>query len=129
MPDGLDQSAIDNLLAMAGGDADFVDEVVDAFLAEAPREMEALRAAIAAGDPASAVRPAHTIKGMSVNLGATRVVELARGLEDRARGGSLDGADDAVAALAGCLDDLAVELAAARGRRWLPAGPGPGPVG
>lgn len=121
MAEALDQSAIDNLMAMAGGDPEFVDEVVDAFLAEAPREVEALRAAIAADDPASVIRPAHTIKGMSVNLGARRVTELARTIEERARAGSLDGAPEAVAALGMALDELGVELAAARERRWGPA--------
>ncbi len=118
MNEHLDQSALDNLLAMAGDDADFVDEIVDAFLADAPGELEGIRAALAAGDPASVVRPAHTIKGMSLNLGATRVAGLARQLEEAARAGSLEGAPEAAAALAQALDALAAELAAARERRW-----------
>ena len=121
MAEHLDQAAIDNLLAMAGGDADFVDEMVDAFLADTPRELEGLRAAVAAGDVAAAVRPAHTIKGMALTLGATRVTELAASIEKRAREGSLDGAVEAAATLAAAFEELGVELAGARERRWRPS--------
>ena len=63
MPEVLDQAALDSLLEMVGGDADFVDELVDTFLADVPQQLAELRAAVAAGTAADAVRPAHTLKG------------------------------------------------------------------
>ena len=44
--------------------------------------LEALRAAVAAGDTAAVVFNAHTIKGSAANLGAVHVVELCKQIED-----------------------------------------------
>ena len=44
MPEVLDQAALANLLEMVGGDPDFVDELVDTFLADVPQQVAELRA-------------------------------------------------------------------------------------
>ena len=65
-------AALDSLLQMVGGDADFVDELVDTFLADVPQQLAELRAAVAAGTAADAIRPAHTLKGTAASLGHGR---------------------------------------------------------
>ncbi len=121
MADILDQAAIANLLDMASGDAGFVDELVDAFLSDVPRELDTVRSALASGDAAAIVRPAHTIKGMSLNIGAGRVTEAARRLEEDARAGSLGSGPEVLAALEEALNEVGLALAEARQRRWAPA--------
>jgi HPt (histidine-containing phosphotransfer) domain-containing protein len=121
MPDTLDQVALASLLKMVGNDPDFVDELVDVYLADAPRQAVAVRAAFDAGDPAGLVRPAHTLKGTSLNLGGVRVAEIARSIEERGRAGTLDGVDALLADLDAAAAELGDELRAARARRWAGA--------
>ena len=45
MPEVLDQAALANLLDVVGGDPDFVDELVDTFLADVPQQVAELRGA------------------------------------------------------------------------------------
>jgi two-component system sensor histidine kinase/response regulator len=121
VPDTLDRVALANLLEMVGNDPAFVDELVDEYLADAPRQAAAVRAALDAGDPAGLVRPAHTLKGTSLNLGGVRVAEVARSIEERGRAGTLDGVEALLADLDAAGADLAQELGRARARRWAGA--------
>ena len=93
MPETIDQVAVARLLAMVGNDPDFVDELVNDYLAEAPRLAAAVRAALDAGDADGIVLPAHTLKGTSANLGGVRVAGIAQRIEERGRAGDLDGVD------------------------------------
>jgi HPt (histidine-containing phosphotransfer) domain-containing protein len=70
---------------------------------EAQRQVELLGEAIAEGDPEAVERAAHSIKGSSANLGATRLAEITGHLEALGRGRALGGAG-------AILDDVAVEL-------------------
>jgi HPt (histidine-containing phosphotransfer) domain-containing protein len=123
MAEILDQSALSGLLEMVGGDPDFVDELVDTFLEDAPRQIAEIRAAIAAGSAAGVIRPAHTIKGSSASLGAGGMEMISRSIEEQARSGSLEGLPEHLAELERALAEAATELADARARRWLRAGP------
>ena len=78
-----------NLLEMTGGDQAFVDELIDTYLEEGERLVEALarrRPRRAADD---LVRPAHSLKSSSLNVGALELGELCRSLEEEARGGGV----------------------------------------
>ena len=121
MAEVLDQAALDTLLQMVGGDADFVDELVDTFLADVPQQLAELRAAAASGTAADAVRPAHTLKGTAASIGARAVEALSRSIEEGARAGSVDGLEARVEELALALADLEAALADARPRRWAAA--------
>jgi len=121
MADVLDQAALDSLLQMVGGDADFVDELVDTFLADVPQQLAELRAAAASGAAAAAVRPAHTLKGTAASIGARAVEALSRSIEEQARAGVVDGLESQVEELARALVDLEAALADARARRWAAA--------
>ena len=88
----LDEATLAQLFEAVGSDPAFLDELAEAYLADAPEQLLAARAAVAAGSPDDLVRPAHTLKSSSATLGAQTLAGLARELEQRARAGSLDGA-------------------------------------
>ncbi len=69
-----------NALREATGD-EFVRELVQTFLDDAPSLLVALRAAAAQGDAAAFRRAAHTIKSNSSTFGATALAAQARELE------------------------------------------------
>jgi signal transduction histidine kinase/ligand-binding sensor domain-containing protein/HPt (histidine-containing phosphotransfer) domain-containing protein len=68
-----------------------VRELVDDFLAEAPRGVEQMRDALAQGDLKRLAFVAHTLKGSSAQVGALRVASLSAELEKQGRGGALEG--------------------------------------
>ena len=121
MPDVLDQAALASLLDMVGGDPDFVDELIDTFLADVPQQVAELRGAVAAGMAADAVRPAHTLKGTAGTIGARAVEATSRTIEEEARAGSMDRLEAHVGELERALADLEAALADARARRWAAA--------
>ncbi len=61
--------------------ADFVVELVQAFLEEAPVMLGDLRTALAAGDAEKFRRTAHSLKSNSLTFGATALAASARELE------------------------------------------------
>jgi two-component system, sensor histidine kinase and response regulator len=93
---GFDLSAA---LMYVGGDQDLIEELLGIFAQDAPVQLDKIRAAIAAGDPAGLMREAHTLKGPLKVLGATPAAQLALDLETLGRGGRVDGAKQIGAAL------------------------------
>lgn len=114
MSDALDAGALDELLAMAGGDPALLRELLGDFLSDADRYAEELDAAVGAGDDSALVRPAHSLKSNAMNVGATRLAELCRALEADARAGAVPSAAERVAEVQAELDEVraAVEAAA-----------------
>ncbi len=95
----LDETVLAALSDSVGGDEAFVADLVETYLADAETQLVAIEAAVADDDAAALVRPAHTLKSASNTLGALRLGELCRSLEQRGRTGQLDGAPaDAAAA-------------------------------
>jgi PAS domain S-box-containing protein len=86
----LDDGALKNLRDL-GGD-EFLGEVIDAFLADAPELVATLRRSLDEGSSEELRRAAHTLKSNGATLGATEFAELCRELEARAKTGELDGA-------------------------------------
>ena len=107
----MNSSAIDHAtfaeLQEAAG-ADFVIELVDTFIAEAPQMLAELRAARTAGNAEQFRRAAHSLKSNSLTFGAMALGALARELE--VKGLDRDPAADAQALTA---LDTAYEQAAA----------------
>lgn len=108
--DALDQATIVSLVDTVGGDPEFIAELIDTYLADAPVQVEELRNALSAGDVEAMVRPAHTLKSSSESLGALGLAERCRLLERAAREGSVDGGSDAVQALAAELERVVIAL-------------------
>ena len=75
----IDRKTFSELQATAG--ADFVAELVDTFLQEAPAMLADLRDAAAAGDATRFRRAAHSLKSNSNTFGALPLGALARELE------------------------------------------------
>jgi HPt (histidine-containing phosphotransfer) domain-containing protein len=67
------------------------------FLERAGRDIENLRAAIAAGDTEKVNHAAHTLKGSCANLAAEALRAPAERLEKLAAGGTLKGAEKLLA--------------------------------
>jgi PAS domain S-box-containing protein len=85
---GVDDAAFESLREL-GGD-EFVAEVVDAFLADAPTLLATLRSSLADRDADELRRAAHTLKSNGATLGAHRFSELCRELEAAAKSGDLE---------------------------------------
>ncbi len=79
MPDTIDRSIFAELQEAAG--AEFVIELVDAFLQEAPQMLTMLRAALGAQQADTFRRTAHSLKSNCLTFGASGLGALARDLE------------------------------------------------
>jgi HPt (histidine-containing phosphotransfer) domain-containing protein len=75
----IDLATFRDLQETAG--ADFVTELVDTFLEEAPGMLQDLRAALAAGNADKFRRGAHSLKSNSNTFGALTLGSMARELE------------------------------------------------
>lgn len=93
----VDMDVVAELSEATGGDMDFVRELVETYVAESAGHVGELEAAIAAGNAAALVRPAHTLKSSSASVGAMRLSALGRTIEEESRAGSLDGLAERVA--------------------------------
>ncbi len=91
----VDGAALESLREL-GGD-DFLAEVIDTFLADAPALLATLHHALAEGGIAELRRAAHTLKSNGATLGAGEFTERCRALEQEAREGRLEAASDLVA--------------------------------
>ena len=112
IPPTIDTAAFDELKATAG--TDFVRELVDTFLADAPAMLQGLRRAFEDGDADRFRRVAHTLKSNGNTFGATTLATLARNLElgglapvREAAGAPLDALDAEYARVARKLAELA----------------------
>jgi HPt (histidine-containing phosphotransfer) domain-containing protein len=94
-----DPNAMTRLLEITGGDVAFVDELVDTFLDDATAQLDAMRAAGAAHDVDAIVRPAHSLKSNSDNVGATVLADQCRSLEADGRAGHVPELAERIAAI------------------------------
>jgi signal transduction histidine kinase/DNA-binding NarL/FixJ family response regulator len=93
----LDPRVLAELRAIGTGS--FLAESIELFFKSAERSLEGLRAALQAGDLASAARRAHSLRGSSAIIGARSVMALAGRVEETARGRAGDELPELVAAL------------------------------
>jgi HPt (histidine-containing phosphotransfer) domain-containing protein len=108
----IDGAAFEELQQTAG--TEFVIELVDTFLAEAPLMLAELRSALADGNSDRFRRAAHSLKSNSNTFGATALGAMARELEltaaERVATGDtkpIDAVADEYARVAAALKDLA----------------------
>jgi HPt (histidine-containing phosphotransfer) domain-containing protein len=114
----LDPAALAEMLDMVGDDADFVGDIVDTYLADAPGQLTGMRSALEEGDLATLGRLAHTLKGNSRNVGANALAEISRTLEEQARAGDATDAGPRIDAAAAEFERVTAALEAARGTGW-----------
>jgi PAS domain S-box-containing protein len=91
----VDESALDGLRATLGEAG--TDELLDTFLAEAPKLVSTLHMAVERDDADELRRAAHTLKSNAATFGATALSELSRELEALGETKSLEPAGDLVA--------------------------------
>jgi hypothetical protein len=121
----LDAWRLDELRAMDGGDAAFVEEMFATLLSDTGHSVEALRAA----DPAAAGDIGHRLKSSAAMLGARRLAEVFAAIEAATRSDEVD-----AAALGELIERIPREIRRAR-RAFaaylvgLSKGPGPGQTG
>lgn len=89
----------DVMLKNLSGHRSIAVAMLESLLTDIPERVEALAAALAAGDLVVGQREAHTIKGLGGNGGAPLLRELAAQAEDSCREGRLDEARQQFSAL------------------------------
>ena len=68
---------------------EFLVELIDAYLDDAPTRLAELRRAFENGNAETFTREAHTLKSSSANLGAMKVSALAKEMEMAGRAGNM----------------------------------------
>jgi HPt (histidine-containing phosphotransfer) domain-containing protein len=104
----LDMSTFEELKQMSG--ADFIDELVDTYLEDAPRLMTEMHKALGAGDAEAFRRAAHSLKSNSATFGAMHLSALAKELEMLARENKLEAAGSRLPAVQSALENVTTEL-------------------
>ncbi len=90
----IDTTAFARLGAALGSQArQMIPSLVDDFIKDAPGLISEAERAAQAGGAADLRRAAHTLKSNSASFGATALFSLARELEEKAKGGTCEGAD------------------------------------
>ena len=87
----IDKSTFEELKQMSG--ADFINELIDAFLEDAPHMIQNMRTALEAKDVESFRRNAHSLKSNAHTFGATELGSYARELEMMGKASNLDVGD------------------------------------
>ncbi len=87
----IDQAVFDELKEISG--EEFINELIDAFLEDAPVMIRDMREALQTQDVESLRRNAHSLKSNANTFGATELGILAKDLEYMARENNLDVGD------------------------------------
>jgi len=106
------------LLKRVEGDETVARKILDAFLADAPEQIQGLEEAWKSKDAQTMRRRAHSLKGASATIGAAALSQTALRIEEGAEAGRLDEAASFLPALKGEFETLKPALEA-----W-PAGAG-----
>jgi HPt (histidine-containing phosphotransfer) domain-containing protein len=84
----IDRTTFEELKQISG--ADFINELIDAFLDDAPKMIVAMRTALGTKDVESFRRNAHSMKSNANTFGATELAALAKELELMGKESNLD---------------------------------------
>lgn len=84
----IDKPTFEELKQMSG--VDFINELIDAFLEDAPQMIQSMRTALEAKDVESFRRNAHSLKSNAHTFGATELGILAKELEFMAKENNLE---------------------------------------
>ena len=97
-------------LSRIGGDEELLQELCQIFLENSPKLLQQLQQAVAAGDADGIMHAAHSLKGESGYLSASRASHAARQLEEMGRNKDLSHAGHALAVLERELATLQLDL-------------------
>ena len=95
----IDRAVLDELEHSVGDDPEFLRELVETYLDDAPTQIDQIRSGLAEGNVEPVNRAAHTLKSNSASVGAMLLAELCRELEAlTSTGGPVDLGDPDFAA-------------------------------
>ena len=80
--------SMDETLERMSGDRDLLASLFQLFVSDAPKKLEKIESCAREGDLYGIERNAHSLKGASATVGATRLCELAAEAEKAAKAGS-----------------------------------------
>lgn len=93
----LDLRTLETLRALQPkGAPDLLNELIDLFIQTVPPQIEQIRVAITQGDSEALYKTAHALKGNSASIGAVRLADHAKELEQMGRMRNLQGATQPV---------------------------------
>ncbi len=95
----LDLKILRELQEMMGNDPAVIIELFDCYLADAPKLVQEIRAAIAGQDAGLLNRATHTLKSSSANLGALALAAICQDMERASQTGIFPGAVEKLAQL------------------------------
>ena len=87
----IDEAVLEELRELDDEGGGFFEEVVQAYVQDAPAMADDLRSGISGGDVEKTARIAHSLKTSSLQIGAQGLGELCRQVEEKSRGGSCEG--------------------------------------
>jgi signal transduction histidine kinase/DNA-binding response OmpR family regulator/HPt (histidine-containing phosphotransfer) domain-containing protein len=89
--DVIDPKALSNIRSLQSEDAeDILTQIINLFLADTPDQLTRLQQALDLNDGGTVRNIAHSLKSSSANLGATKLSELLKKLEEKGRNSSLE---------------------------------------
>src|SRR5215210_2415854 len=92
----LDTGVLAELRRTTGNDDAFLLELVEAYLGDGERQLAEAERALASRDTEAFVINAHTLKSTSASVGALRLAEICRRIEQLGRAGVVDSASELV---------------------------------
>ena len=100
------------LLDQVEGDEELLAEMMQLYVEDAPRTLEAARNALRQKNMQALERAAHSLKGSASSLTANTVADAATQLEQYAKHGDIQGAESSLAGLESAVRQLLRALAA-----------------
>ena len=114
MDPAIDVAVLDALEQAIGDDRALLRELVETYLEDAPRQIEALRFGLGTRDVEQVHRAAHMLKSISATVGAEALSAAARELETLTLPATTAAADLAEPEIAALVDVIATEFGRAR---------------
>lgn len=104
----IDKTTFDELKQMSG--ADFINELIDTLLEDAPKIIDELKSALEADNADSFRRAAHSLKSNAATFGASQLAALAKELEMLGKENKLHETGDRLRALEEAYQSASLEL-------------------
>jgi len=96
----------ESLLGRVGGNEDILQNIIQLFLKETPKQLSELEKKLASNEMNAATNIAHSIKGSTGNFGAVQMREISLSLEKMCREGHTEKANEIFVELKGSFETL-----------------------
>ena len=93
----IDEATFEELKQISG--SEFINELIDTFLEDAPKIIEEMKSALNAGNADAFRRAAHSLKSNAATFGASQLAALAKELETLGKENKLHETGDTLGAL------------------------------